>query len=270
MLITTSCGLSYNSKETTPKAIQPRSSLSYDTSTRNLGEEQTKVLNATKTETSTIERKIIKNANLRLELKDLSNISKKVNQIIKSHQGFIANSHKWNGHNNQKIYNFTLRIPENKFETALVELSDLGKLVEEELNSRDITKEYIDLEARLKNFKAQEKRYLDLLNQAKNVKDILEIERELNRVRTNIEQMEGTLKYYDNQINLATIRLKVSQPEPIIDNNSNWGILNSFKESLRNFIHNINLIIILVGGLIPWLLILSIISYLVYRIIKKR
>ncbi|OCL27428.1 anti-sigma factor [Orenia metallireducens] len=267
-LITTSCGASYERKEVAlNSAIQPRTSLSYDKAEVM---EESKVMKSVEVETPTVERKIIRNANLNLEIRDLSNISEKVNKIINSHQGFIANSRKWTGYNNRKFYNFTLRVPEEEFEVTLSELSQLGKLLREELSGQDITKEYIDIQARLNNFKAQEERYLELLDKAKDVKDILEVERELNRVRINIEQLEGTIKYYDNQISLATIRVNISEPEAIINNSSNLGFLKSFREALRSFIKSINLIIVLIGALIPWLILVAILGYLLYRIIKKR
>jgi len=267
MLITTSCGASYQSKEmAVNSAVQPRSS-SYD---QGKVMKESKMVKSDNVETPTVERKIIRNASLNLELKDLSNISDKVKDILKKHQGFIANSRKWTGYNNRKFYNFTLRVPAEEFGVTLAELSQLGKVLEEELSGRDITKEYIDIQARLNNFKAQEKRYLELLDKAKDVKDILEVERELNRVRTNIEQLEGTIKYYDNQVSLATIRVNISEPEAIINNSSNLGFLKSFREALRNFVKSINLIIVLIGALIPWLILVAILGYLLYRIIKKK
>ncbi|PRX18523.1 uncharacterized protein DUF4349 [Orenia metallireducens] len=267
MLVTTSCGASYQSKEmAVNSAVQPRS-LSYD---QGKVMEESKMIKSDEIEAPAVERKIIRNASLNLELKDLSNISNKVTEIIKNHQGFIANSRKWTGYNNRKFYNFTLRVPAEEFEVTLAELSQLGKVLEEELSGRDITKEYIDIQARLNNFKAQEKRYLELLNKAKDVKDILEVERELNRVRTNIEQLERSIKYYDNQVSLATIRVNISEPEAIINNSSNLGFLKSFKEALRSFVKSINLIIVLVGALIPWLILVAILGYLLYRIIKKK
>ena len=70
-----------------------------------------------------------------------------------------------------------------------------------------MTEEFLDVEARLKNKKELEARYQEILKQAKNVKEILEIERELNTLRSDIESMEGRLKYLQNQVSLSSIQI---------------------------------------------------------------
>ncbi|MBM7622573.1 DUF4349 domain-containing protein [Sporohalobacter salinus] len=214
------------------------------------------------------DRKIIKKANLSLERKDLKGINKEVKELAKEYEGYIVNSHQWQSKDQQKHFRYTLRIPQQNFEAAMTKLKDLGKLKDEQLNGRDITREYINLEARLKNFKAQEERYLELLNQAKDVEDMLKIEKELNRVRGKIEQFQGRLKYYDNRVDLATINVNISQPPPVIKNN--WQIINSFKEAIRGFVKSINLIIILIGTLLPWLFFVALIGMLGYIIFKAK
>ncbi|ADL13393.1 DUF4349 domain-containing protein [Acetohalobium arabaticum] len=214
------------------------------------------------------DRKIIKEANLNLERNDLAEAYEEVQELVKKYNGYIIDSHQWQNNNQKKYYRYTLRIPQQNFDSAIAGLKDLGKLKDERFTGRDVTREYIDLKARLSNFKAQEERYLELLDQAKDVEDILKIEKELNRVRTEIEQLEGQLKYYDNRVDLATINVQIVQPSPIIG--SNWQIINSFKDAVRGFVKSINLIIILIGALLPWLLFLFLILMVGYFIFKVK
>lgn len=216
------------------------------------------------------DRKIIKKANLSLEQKDFTGLYEKIKRLVQKHEGYITNSRQWQNNNQQKHSSYKLRIPQQNFESIITELKDLGKLKNEQLTGRDITKEYIDLEARLNNFKAQEKRYLELLSQAEDVEDILKIEKELNQVRIKIEQLQGKVKYYDNRLDLATINVNISQPPSIINNN--WQVINSFKEAVKSFLKSINLIIILIGTLLPWfffVILLGIIGYFIFKKIKK-
>lgn len=212
------------------------------------------------------ERKIIKKANLRLEKKNLSQISEKIHQLVENYDGYVSDSRKWQGSDQRKYYTYELRVPQKDFMTVISEIKNLGKLKNEQITANDITTEYIDLKARLKNFKAQEKRYLNLLNEAKKVDDILKIEKELNRVRTNIERLQGQFKYYNNKINLATINVRIEQPKSIINSNSGWGIMKSFRRAISNFIDSINAIIVLIGGLIPWIILVSLVGFISYKV----
>ena len=214
-----------------------------------------------------VDRKIIKEANLKIITKDLKNIEKEVTDIINNYDGYLADSNQWQS--NRKYYRFTIKIPQKHFQSVVNKLEKIGSINNKQISSRDITRQYIDLKARLKNFKAQEKRYLSLLDQAKEVEDILKIEKELNRVRRNIEQLQGQLNYYNNKISFSTINATFTEPKPVINNNS-WGIIDSFKQSIQEFIDSINSIIIIIGALLPWLALILLISAVIYKIYQQR
>ncbi|MFO7820177.1 MAG: DUF4349 domain-containing protein [Halanaerobacter sp.] len=214
-----------------------------------------------------IERKIIKESNLKITTKDLSSISKKVKDIIKAYDGYLANSNQWQS--DRRYYRFTLKVPQKNFQTAIDELEKLGEIDNKRISSRDITREYIDLQSRLKSYQAQEERYLELLDQARNVEDILKIEKELNRVRRKIEQIQGQLNYYNNKVSFSTINVTFSEPKPVINNNS-WGILDSLKQSIQEFVDSINAIIVISGALIPWLVLTALLAFIIYKIWKNR
>jgi hypothetical protein len=218
-------------------------------------------------ENSNLERKIIKQSQLRLVSNDLSSLPEKITNIMDTHDGYISSSRQGENYNQQKFLDYTLRIPADQFNTVLTELEKLGRVTEKRTNARDITEEYIDLQARLNNFKAQEERYLKLLDEAEDVEDVLAVEKELNRVRQEIESLQGRLDYYDNKVSMSTINLHISQPERAVS--PGWNLGNSFKQAVKAFLNSINLIIILIGRLLPWLLLLSITGYLLYKGAKK-
>ncbi len=213
-----------------------------------------------------IDRKIIKKANLNLEVENIGKIDKKIIGLITDFNGYIASSRKWQNSNQQNYYSYTLKVPQNNFMNLLQKIKTLGKLKDERITGQDITMEYIDLQARLKNYKSEEVRYLELLEKAQDVEDILKIEKELNRVRRDIERLQGRLNYYDNQTNLSTIDLQLREPERVIS--TDWKITESFKRAIRGFISSINWIIVLIGTLIPWLIILGIVGIALYKLIR--
>ena len=210
-----------------------------------------------------VSRKIIKEVNLRIITKELSSITKKVTKVIETYDGYLANSNQ--GQSTRNYHRFTIKVPQNHFQKAINDLESLGEINSKQISSRDITREYIDLQSRLKNFKAQEERYLELLNQAEDVEDILKIEKELNRVRRKIEQIQGQLNYYNNKVNYSTINVTYTEPRPVINNNS-WGIVDSLKQSIQEFINSINAIIIISGALLPWLVLTTLLAFIIYKL----
>lgn len=260
LVLTTACQSSPQLKERSSNVVSGGQTLS----TSKL--EPARTVHDSKGQEQSIEQKIIKRATIRLEAKNLDQISTTIINKIKEYDGHISNSRSWQSNKQRQYYNYTIRVPQPNFEVLLSEIKELGTVKDERINGQDVTMEYMDLKSRVKNFKHQEQRYLELLEQAKNVEDILKIENELNRVRRNIEQIEGRIRYYDNQLSLSTINLQLSEPQPIINNS--LGFLNSFKEAITGFINSINYIIILTGSLVPWLILLVIISFVLYKIIR--
>jgi hypothetical protein len=107
-----------------------------------------------------------------------------------------------------------LRIPSAVFQETFVGLEKLGKIKLRTLSGRDVTEEYIDVEARLKNKTALRDRLKQLLEDASDIKDILEIEAELNRVQTDIDSMEGRIKALKEKTDLATMELALMRTPP--------------------------------------------------------
>jgi len=154
-----------------------------------------------------VERKIIKTGDFTFETKDINRTKVAVEKISKELNGYIANESQ-NNFDDRIQYHQTVRVPAEKFDTLLVQLELLATRVDtKNINTQDVTEEFIDVEARLKTKKELELRYLDLLKQAKNVSDIVSIEGQLATVRSEIESMEGRLTYLKNQVAFSTLHV---------------------------------------------------------------
>ncbi|WP_300488670.1 DUF4349 domain-containing protein [Flavobacterium sp.] len=154
-----------------------------------------------------IEAKIIKNANLRFETSDLNQSYADIQKALVKYKATIQND--VTGKSNNSVYrDLTIRIPNTAFDAFI---NDIGKGVShfdrKEISSEDVTEEYIDIESRINTKKTLEKRYLDLLNKATKVSEILEIEKGLATVREEIESIEGRLKYLQSRIAMSTITI---------------------------------------------------------------
>ena len=154
------------------------------------------------------DQKIIKESYLRFQTQDLDKTYYQIKQIILQNKGFIQ-SDNTNKSFNTTTRHLTARIPTSTFQNTIDSISKhVAYFDSKSISARDVTEEFIDLEARLKAKQTLEKRYLELLDRANTVKDILEIERELSAIREEIEAKEGRLKYLENRVSLSTINIE--------------------------------------------------------------
>lgn len=211
---------------------------------------------------STIEQKIIREANLRFQTTDMDETYGQVVAAAKKYKAQIQNDAETKEYNTL-TRTLTIRIPNGSFDAFL---TDAGKGVSyfdrKEISSQDVTEQYIDTDARLKAKKKLEARYLELLSKANKVSEMLEIEEKLSAVREDIEAKEGQLRYLQNRVAMSTVTLefyKVTQTQSGVTMSFGarlWNAVTEGFESISSFflelIGNWPIILILVG-LIFWL-----------------
>jgi len=217
------------------------------------------------------ERKLIKKAELNLEVVNCDDAARKIAEIVSNYSGIIVDSNVEKYQNEAKKGTTVLKVEPKNFDEILAKIKSLGKLDSQRITGEDVTEEYVDLEARLKNFQMVKERLTAILqDKARTVKDILEVERELARVGEQIESIQGRMKYLDRQVELATITVnyyeaKAITPEPI-------NILKKLKDTIRAaveaFINVFNATIIVIFALLPIFIWLGIIIFLVSLIRK--
>lgn len=158
-----------------------------------------------------LEKKIIRNGNLTIESDDLKKSKTMLDTLVGFHSGYIS-SESFNDQEDQLSYNITCRIPSDKFDLIISGIeSGPDKVISKSVNANDVTEQYYDVKIRLENERRVEKRYLELLAQARTVKDILDIEEKLGKVRQEIESKEGRLRYLDDRVNYSTLNIWIYQ-----------------------------------------------------------
>jgi hypothetical protein len=210
-------------------------------------------------------RMLIKNGSLGFMTTDLNKTKSGIAAICKS-MGAYSSEETMSNDEYRVSFHQVIRVPENRFEELVHKIEQLADTLEERsIESRDVTEEFIDVEARVKTKREVEKRYLELFKQAKTVDNMLDIEREIGNVRSEIESMEGRLRYLRNRISLSTLTVEyyqVTEAEP--------GLASQFLASFVSGWENLVLFLINVSAAWPFLLFLAGGSWWLLRFIRKR
>ena len=157
------------------------------------------------------EQKIIRKATLRFQVTDFKKSSDIIHQVIPKYQAQILTAHE-NRTESTLESDLTVKVLPQQFEPLIAKLAEQSIYLDSKnITSEDVTTEYIDVAARLKTKKAVELRYLDLLQQARTVKDILAIEDQLRQIREEIESSEARMTYLSRQTSYNTIALTYYQ-----------------------------------------------------------
>jgi hypothetical protein len=208
-----------------------------------------------------INRKIIYNAWISLEVQDIDITIKKIQIIAEEFEGYISDMSI--SKKEAKTGYIIIRVPQINFYLAIERIEKLGEVKNKNIKSEDVTEQYIDLKARLENAQKEEKILLDFLNKAINVKDMLEIEKELSRIREQIEYYTGQLKYLESRIDYSTITIELSEPRPPAPlPEVDWDA--TIKTGIKYLLNIIQGLIILIFIIIPFIII-GIPTYYIYR-----
>ena len=195
---------------------------------------------------------IARTASLSLVAKDFASVEAAVKAIVSRHSGYIGELNTSTPPDAAKTLSATLRVPSARLEPALAELKQLGRADQESQAGVEVTKQYVDLAARLKNSRATEERLLGVLrNNTGKVKDVLEVENEISRVRGEIEEMEADQRALQSRVDFATITLSVTEEYKASFNappsSTGARLHNAFVTGYHSVVENI-------VGLVAWLL----------------
>ncbi|QEC65914.1 DUF4349 domain-containing protein [Panacibacter ginsenosidivorans] len=157
------------------------------------------------------DKKIIKNAHVTLELKDYNAYNSSLHNKLKSYGAYIAQEQETES-DDQIANDITIKVPVEKFDDLMNSLPGDGiKVLEKTISTEDVTGEVVDTKARIEAKKEVRARYLDLLKQAKSMKDILEVQDEINGIQEDIESASGRVNYLTHAAAYSTINLKYYQ-----------------------------------------------------------
>ena len=177
------------------------------------------------------ERKLIRTGNVSLEVQSVSNAEDQIADWAKSLGGYVTNANTW-----QYGAGFTVRVPSARFDEAMSQVGSFGRITNRSVNSQDVSDNYYDMQSRLQTKYILRDKLQSYLNQAKDIKDLLEIERQLNEVIEDIESTESRFKRLSGQIDYSTIYINMT-----FERGKDEGgiILPDVKDSWNEFVSNV-------------------------------
>lgn len=219
------------------------------------------------------ERKVIRNASFHLQTKDYDDTMTRLEAEIAAFGGYVQQSSSYGDKTQGNAVSYlTIRIPESRYEEFKALVPTLGNVTSSSEGGDDVTAQYFDTDTRLTVLRAQETRILELLAKAETVEEMLQIESELTRIRTEIEQLTTTLKRYDDLVSYATFELNISQAAEYTLPEESFGakLLQTMGDSLEAaWVVVQNLIFFLIWAL-PYLILLAVVLLIVWRVIRRK
>ncbi len=195
---------------------------------------------------------LVRGAVLTIVSNEFENGQARMEEVCRRHQGHVASlavSHEGNG---GRTLAAMLRIPTDRLDAAMLELRKLGRVTRETQNTEEITQQYVDLVARLNNARSTEQRLVQVLQQRTGkVSDVLEVEKEIGRVRGEIEHMEIQRRTFDHQVTFASVELhlmeeakKTLETAPPSTGTALWNaMVDGFREAADQGVDSLTLVL---------------------------
>jgi len=225
------------------------------------------------------ERMIVRTVDMMIVVDDTDVTLTAIHALVKTHDGYISGSHRWIS-DDQPRANITLRVPAESLDEVLDHLHGMAIRVENEnISGEDVTEEYIDLEARLRNMEATEKELLVLLTEVREnrgkAEDVLAIYREITDIRGQIESLKGRTQYLERSAALATIHVNIEPKETAraLVEKAKWDPMITLNKALRAFVTAFQVVVnLLIYVLIfsPFILVPVLILWLLVRWVRRR
>jgi len=196
---------------------------------------------------------VIRTGQAYIEVEKVDAAVLKIRQLAAQYSGYITNSSVTGGRDQIRQATLELKLPSPKYDEAVGSLSTIGKVETVSSNAQDVGEEFVDVTARVNNAKRLEDRLITLLaNRTGKLDEVLRVERELARVREEIERYEGRLRYLTSRVALSTLTITVHEPAPILGNNPGENpIAAALRRAWRNFVGLLAATIASLGVLIP-------------------
>ncbi|WP_391119512.1 DUF4349 domain-containing protein [Psychrobacillus sp. L3] len=226
---------------------------------------------------ATTERMIIHKAIITTNVKELAKAQYNIEQKVKKYGGYIVESNVYQVDDQTSSGNMIVRIPEKHFDTFLSDAEEVAsKVLERNVTGQDVTEQYVDLTSRIKSKRVVEERLLEFMKNAEKTEDLLKISSDLATVQEEIEVIVGKIKYLENQTSFSTVELTMYENRVIIPEIDNKD-LNTWDKTKKQFVTSTNALLVagsggivfLIGNL-PVFLILALIAFGVYWLLKRR
>lgn len=218
------------------------------------------------------DEKLIRRGSAILEVDSLEAAMDEVRALAERVNGIVADVRVRAGQSRWRQASMELRLPATHFDVAVAALEPIGTVEQLTLSTQDVTEEFMDLEARVENSRRLEERLLRLLaERTGDLDQVLRAERELARVRGEIERVEGRLRYLQDRVDISRIQVTLKEPVPVTPRPGpdTHPIVEAFKDAWRNAVLTVAGLIAAAGIWVPNLLLLGILGWAVVRLGRR-
>ena len=176
------------------------------------------------------DRLIVRNGSVTMLVDDIPAALTQISQLAGSAGGWVVSSQSWRS-GERNLGSISFRVPVASFEGVMASLAGLAvEVTSQSTSSEDVTAEYVDLAARLKNLEATERQLLAIMERATDIADVLAVQRELTTVREDIEQAKGRLQYLENTAAMSLVTVSLEQSSLGVDITAGRAVVNQGEE----------------------------------------
>jgi hypothetical protein len=221
------------------------------------------------------DRYLIKNATVIVETEDARAATEQLTAALAQVDGYVSDLHETVNAFGKRTVVMQIRIPSDRFDQSMLQVETLGKVLNKQVNTQDVTEQYVDTEARARNLKRTEERLLEHLSRAGVLEEVLRVEQELTRIRQEIERLEGQLRFLGDRVAYSTISItlqEAARSEPITpaESFSTGKVFSEAMRSLVGFGQGIWARVIWILVWSPVWLVPVLVGYFVYRRWRKQ
>ena len=182
-------------------------------------------------DTEGTDRRLVKTGYINLEVNDIVEAMAGVTRVASELNGYVVSSNE-SGDKDITYGRISIRVPSDRFDEAFDRLRKLAiKVTNKSTDSQDVTEEYTDLQAQLRNLEATEAQYLELLKKSETVEDTLKVYQQLSNVRQEIERIKGRIQYLERTSDMSLIEVSLYKTKPI--DGTSWSALETLKSAVR-------------------------------------
>lgn len=220
------------------------------------------------------DKKVIKDGNLELKVSETEKAVTEIGALIKTQGGEVFSTNIYERIKGSKRGVMVVKVPVANFEKTMEEIKKVAtQVVSESSSGQDVTEQYADLEARLKNKRAEEEAFVKILDRSGEISDVLATTREISRVRGEIEQLEGQMKFLNSQTEMSTISISLSEDVEVPGISDDWRpwqtVKSAFKKLIKKFQGLIEGLISFVIVGIPQLIVIFFFAWIIFWAGKK-
>src|SRR5467141_3835441 len=199
-----------------------------------------------------ISNMVIRTATASVEVDSLEPAIAQVKDLAIRLGGYVANSGIEAGRKRLRQASMEVKIPAGRFDDVVAGLTPIGRLETINVSAQDVGEEYVDVTARMENARRLERRFIELLaTRAGRLKDVLDVEQALARVREEIERYEGRMRYLRAHTAMSTLSITVHEPLPVVGSAGRSVMGEAFRQAWRNFVVLASLAVQSLGVVIP-------------------